>query len=70
MQAGRGGTGIGRPGSRLTLSPGPDMIMGHASEQYADFGGGPEYGGELDFVAPVRSAPSYDDRIQTPLGRL
>mmetsp|Transcript_18545 Transcript_18545/g.48899 ORF Transcript_18545/g.48899 Transcript_18545/m.48899 type:complete len:414 (+) Transcript_18545:130-1371(+) len=72
VQAGRGGTGIGRPGSRLTLSPGPDTILGPDTRpkpgDAAYFGGdGPEYMGDLEFVAPVRSAPSYDDRLHTPL---
>ena len=67
VHLGRGGTGIGRPGSRLTLSPGPDTVMGHAGESYETFNHGPQYMGDFEFVAPVRSAPNYDDRIQTPM---
>ena len=66
VRAGRGGgTGIGRPGSRLTLSPGPDTILGPTTglelgpELYMD--------GDLAFVAPVRSETPGADRLLTPL---
>ena len=60
----RRGSAIGRPGSRLTLSP-TVGVMGEGGTPFeyepASFSSGPEYDSRFDeFVPPVRSTPLPD----------